>query len=350
MSKCEAVVDVHTLEKIISRFPRVSLGFFPTPLHDCPRLTKLLKGPRILMKREDCTGLALGGNKTRHLEFSMGEALAQKADILLAGAGIHSNYCRQAAAAAARLGLQCHFILARVGQINPAIQGNYLLLHLLGAHIELADVPMGEPVQVLLRKAEEELRSQGHRPYGLLTRPRCEMLGALSYVLAFLELQRQLKNIQVEADYIYLAAGGPTPAGLLWASKALGTQLRIHSVAGIKWGYDIKVDIATTANRLSEWLGLPLVISREEVLAWEEYVGDGYGYATPDGLAAIRTVAQTEGILLDPVYTGKAMAGLIDHIRQGIIAPDKTVVFLHTGGTPAIFNFAGELLGAQIPS
>lgn len=335
-------MDDKELADAIARFPRVDLGFFPTPLQECPRLTRFLKGPRILMKRDDCTGLAFGGNKTRHLEFGLGEALAQKADIVVAGAALQSNYCRQAAAAAARFGLRCRVVLTRAGQPST-IQGNCLLDHILGAEVELVDLPMGEPMQVHMKEVGSELRRRGFSPYVLLQRPRCEVLGALSYARAMHELKQQMNEAGITADFLYCSAVGPTQAGLIVGARALSMKIEVRGIAPIRWGYDLRADIAATANRLSELLNLQAQISTQDVPNWDEYVGERYGKPTPEGLEAIRVVARTEGVLLDPVYTGKAMAGLIDHIRKGLLPRDKTVVFLHTGGAPALFAYATEL-------
>ena len=335
-------MDENQFSQAIASFPRVELGFFPTPLHHCPRLTQLLKGPRILMKRDDCSGLAFGGNKTRHLEFSMADAVAQNADIVVAGAALQSNYCRQTAAAAARLGLRSYLVLTRAGRPDT-IQGNYLLDRILGAEIEVVDLPMGEPLLARMKEIASELRARGFSPYILLEPPRCDDLGAISYAQAMLEMHQQLKKSEVRADYIYCAAAGPTQAGLIVAAKALGLPIEIRGITPIRWDYDLKTDVANNANRVFQLLNIPLQISPQEVLNWDDYVGETYGKPTPDGVEAIRVVARTEGILLDPVYTGKAMAGLFDHIREGLIAVDRTVIFIHTGGTPALFAYVSEL-------
>ena len=335
-------MDENQLNEAISGFPRVQLGFFPTPLHECPRLTRLLKGPRILMKRDDCSGLAFGGNKTRHLEFSMADALAHNADIVVAGAALQSNYCRQAAAAAARLGLRSYLVLTRAGRPDT-IQGNYLLDRILGAEIEVVDLPMGEALLARMKEAASELRRRGLSPYILLEPPRCDDLGALSYAQAILEIRQQLKESMIEADYIYCAAAGPTQAGLLVAVKALSMSTEVRGITPIRWGYDLRTDVADNANRLSKLLHVQLQISPQDVLNWDDYVGERYGKPSPEGVEAIRVVARTEGVLLDPVYTGKAMAGLFDHIRKGLLATDSTVIFIHTGGTPALFAYGSEI-------
>lgn len=330
------------LANAIAKIPHVKLGFFPTPLHECPRLSESLKGPRILMKRDDCSGLAFGGNKTRHLEFSMAHALAQRADMVIVGAAVQSNYCRQTAAAAARLGLRCHLVLTRAPR-PEILQGNYLIDRVMGADIELVDATIGEALDLCMQEAATRLRQQGWSPYILRERPRCDDLGALSYAKAVLEMHQQLRDLAIHADYIYCAAAGPTQAGLLVGVKALKMATLVHGITPIRWDYDLKVDVTDNANRVFKLLDVPLELLPEEVLNWDEYVGEAYGEPTLEAMEAISTVARTEGILLDPVYTGKAMAGLFDHIRTGLLPRDSTVIFLHTGGTPALFAYASEL-------
>lgn len=335
-------MDENQLSKAIANFPRVQLGFFPTPLHECPRLTQFLKGPRILMKRDDCSGLAFGGNKTRHLEFSMADALAQKADVVVAGATLQSNYCRQTAAAAARLGLRSYLVLTKDGQPDT-VQGNYLLDRILGAEIEIVDLPIGGPLVERMKEAASKLRRRGFSPYILLEPPRCDDLGALSYAEALIEIRQQLEGYKIEADYIYCSAAGPTQAGLMVAAKALNLPLQVCGITPLRGDYDVKIDVADNANRLFKLLDIQLQLSPQDVLNWDDYVGERYGKPSPEGLEAIRVVARTEGILLDPVYTAKAMAGLFDHVRRGMVAAHSTVVFIHTGGTPALFAYASEL-------
>lgn len=335
-------MDENQLSRAIATFPRVDLGFFPTPLHECPRLTRVFDGPRILMKRDDCSGLAFGGNKTRHLEFSFADALAQKADIVVAGATVQSNYCRQTAAAAARLGLRSHLVLTKAGRPDT-IQGNYLLDRILGAEIEIVDLPLGEPLLARMKEAASELRDRGFSPYVLLEPPRCDDLGALSYARATLELCQQLRTLKLKADYIYCAAAGPTQAGLIVAVEALGMSTEVRGITPMHCEYNLKADIAGNVNRVFQLLDIEVKISAEYVLNWDDYVGERYAKPTSEGLEAIRIVARTEGILLDPVYTGKAMSGLFDHIRQGLVPRDSVVVFIHTGGTPALFAYGSEL-------
>ena len=326
----------------INTFPRVNLGFYPTPLHEAANLSCLLGGPRIFIKRDDCTGLALGGNKTRHLEFCIGDALSQEADTLVAGAAIQSNFCRQIAAAAARLNLKCHLVLARTDEARE-VQGNFLLDKLLGATIELTELSMGTALEKQLHLTAQRLRQEGRRPYLVSERPRYSILGALSYVDATLELKRQCDSLRIRPNFIYSAAAGPTQSGLILGTMGLDWPVEVHGIAPICWDYDLKQEIVATVNVLSGMLGLGVRISSEDVLNSEDYIGEGYGAFTTAGYEAMRTAAQTEGLLLDPVYTGKAMAALIDHVKRGLLEKYQNVIFLHTGGTPTLFAYHEEL-------
>jgi D-cysteine desulfhydrase family pyridoxal phosphate-dependent enzyme len=336
-----------TLQSHIDTVPRLPIAHLPTPLEHCPRLSRALDGPDIWIKRDDCTGLAFGGNKTRQLEFVFAEAQQQGADSLVIGAGTQSNWCRQATAAACKFGMTPYLILVH-GIKGADIQGNLLIDHLLGAEISI--VP-GEDLQQLPPLLEEkvaDLKRAGKRPYqmNLFGLPTLS-LSAVSYVNAVLELDAQLAAMDHEADYLYLSGVNITPAGLALGVKALGLKTRVMGIASLRWELDRSTDIARIADATAERLGLDIRFRPEEILNTDEYVGDRYGVMTPECREAIKLVARTEGIILDPVYSGKAMAGLIDHIRQGRISKQETVVFLHTGGTPALFAYADDLVPAH---
>jgi len=329
--------------ELISKLPRVELAHKPTPLEACPRLSEALGGPQILIKRDDCTGLAFGGNKARQLEFTLGEAMAQGADLIVHGAASQSNHCRQAAAAAAKLGLKIVLVLARDARSSP-IQGNLLLDHILGAEVRLVEAPgPGAHLDEIKRGVAEEYRTRGYHPF-VIAPPLSETLGAVAYADRLLEICDQLDARGVQADHLVVCSAGPTQAGLVLANKATGAGLRITGITPIRWPYDTAVAMAETANHAAERLGVDITVSPEEVHNTDAYVGEAYGIVTQEGLEALRLMARTEGILLDPSYTAKALAGLIDLIRRGEIAPESTVVFLHTGGTPALFAYAEELL------
>jgi len=326
------------LREKINRIPQVNLGHFPTPLEDCPRLSEALGGPRILMKREDCSGLAFGGNKVRQLTFTIGEAVHQGADTIVHGAASQSNHCRQAAAAAARLGLKCYLRLSR--DKKSIVQGNLLLDYIAGAQIELVDPPLGPELDAIKYALAEELKAEGLKPY-VIAAPRSTALATVAFAWCITEIHEQQESMGIEADWIYAGSAGGTQAGLILGSKALGMKLKPVGIAPIYW--DDRVErVRIAANDAAEILKLDLQIADDEVENTDAYVGEAYGVVTPECIAALKLVAQTEGIFLDPSYTSKAFAGLIDHIRQGRISSDETVIFLHTGGTPALFAYNEE--------
>lgn len=337
------ILSREILQSRIDKIDRMQIAHLPTPLEFCPRLTEALGGPQIWMKRDDCTGLAFGGNKTRQLEFIFAEARQQGADTIVIGAGSQSNWCRQTVAAACKLGMQADLTLVH-GVKGAALQGNLLLDHLLGADVTIV---AGEDLQQLppiLEKKTQALKRQGRKPYlmnpfGLPTLS----LSAVGYVNAFLELDGQLQQQGLEADHIYLAGANITPAGLALGAKALGRKTKVIGITPIHWDEDRSTDIARIASATAERLGLDVTFRPEEIYNEDGYVGERYGVMTPECRQAMKLVAKTEGIILDPVYSSKAMAGLIDHIRQKRIGENETVVFLHTGGTPALFAYAEDL-------
>lgn len=334
----------------LERLPRVSLAHVPTPLEPLPRLSAALGDVEIWIKRDDCTGLAFGGNKARQLEFTVGEAVAQGCDGLIQGAGAQSNHCRQAAAAAAKLGLECHLVLARdeAGSGADASaetpQGNLLLDRILGAQIHWTEAPLGAPLEAEKLALAERLREKGRRPY-VIGGPRAKLLSAAGYALELCELIEQWERTGTpEPDYLYLATTGATHAGLVLAARALGLGTTVQAIAQIVWGGDVREVVAGIARSLAAELELDVPIDAGAIRHDEAYVGPGYGQLSREARVAIELVARTEGILLDPFYTGKAMAGLIDHIRRGTVRPGARVVFIHTGGLPALFTEAEHLI------
>lgn len=331
------------LREMLRELPRVELAHKPTPLEECPRLSEALGGPRILMKRDDCTGLALGGNKARQLEFTLGEALAQGADLIVHGAASQSNHCRQAAAAAAKLGLRMVLVLARDAKSMP-VEGNLLLDYILGAEVRLVEASgPGAELNEIKEQVAQEYRAEGYKPF-VIAPPISTTLGAAAYADCLLEICDQLDERGIQASHLVVSSAGATQSGLVLANRAIGAGLKIMGIAPIRWPYDTATDMAETANRLAERLSLELRLEPEEVYNTDAYVGEVYGIVTKEGVEALRLVARTEGILLDPSYTAKAVAGLMDLVRRGEIESDATVVFLHTGGTPALFAYAEELL------
>lgn len=333
------------LQARIDRLPRVRLAFRPTPLEFLPRLTEALGGPRIFIKRDDMTGLAFGGNKTRQLEFVFAEIERQGCDSVVAGAYTQSNWCRQIAAACAKRGLAASLVLVH-GVKGPYAQGNLLLDRLLGAEVRIVgEIDHMQHIEPYLHEAVATLRAAGRRPYlidpfdmGVLS------LSAVAYVEAFLELDAQLAALGESADAIYLAATLMTAAGLHLGAAALGRETKVVAVNPSRWDEPREVVIANIATATAARLGLNLIVTPDQVHNEPNYVGEKYGLVTDAGREAFRLVARSEGVILDPVYTAKAMSGLIGHIREGRFRRDDTVLFLHSGGTPAVFAYAEELL------
>jgi 1-aminocyclopropane-1-carboxylate deaminase/D-cysteine desulfhydrase-like pyridoxal-dependent ACC family enzyme len=329
---------------MIERVPRYSLAHLPTPLEPLPRFSRALGGPQIFIKRDDCTGLAFGGNKARHNEFLLGAALEQGADMFVWGAGVQSNNCRQTAAACAKAGLDCYLVLGR-GRASTEpepLQGNLLLDHLVGAIVEIVDEPVGPALEDRITAKAAELRSQGRKVYAW-DRDTVRPLAALSYALCLAEITEQVAQLGFAPDAIYGCSAGSTGAGLALAKAALGQSCAIKHVAPIEWPWDTQADMARIAQDAAGLIGLDAQIARDDIDVTFDYIGPGYGKASPGCLEAIALLARTEGILLDPIYSGKAMAALVDHIRRGQLTAGQKVVFIHTGGTPALFAYHAEL-------
>lgn len=329
----------------LDAIPRVPLAHLPTPLEAAPRLSAALGGPEIWIKRDDLTGLAFGGNKTRQLEYVFADILAEGADTVIGSAYTQSNWCRQMTAAAKKLGLDMHLVLLH-GEKGPKLQGNFLLYRLMGAKVDVVDLESLEEVQPLLEAKAAELRAAGKKPY--IVGPMATgnlVTGALGYVRAAVELDEQLDRAGLAPSHLYLSGANMTPAGLALGFELLGRRLALRSIAPIKWQSDRAWDIARIATATARRLGLETTIEPAAIESSDAYIGPRYGVVTDAAREALALVAQTEGIILDPVYSSKAMAGLIDHVRAGRLTSADTVVFLHTGGTPALFAYAEDVIG-----
>lgn len=327
----------------LRRIPRLRAAHLPTALEDCPRLSRALGGPAIFIKRDDCTGVALGGNKTRQLEFVIGDAVRAGADTIVTGSGSQSNWCRQAVAMARKAGLRTSLVLAS-GEKGRELQGNLLLDRVFGADVAFIDTLNLHDVEPALVRRKEELRLAGAKPY--LMSPfalETKSLAALGYVEAFLELQEQVVALGSEPTHIYVPGANITPAGLLVGVKSLCVPVAIVNISPVRWDEDRRVDIARVACAAAERLSVPGDFQPADVINEDGYVGDRYGHLDRSCMEAIRLVAETEGIVLDPVYSGKGMAGLIDHIRTGRLTTRDTAIFLHTGGTPALFAYSRDI-------
>jgi 1-aminocyclopropane-1-carboxylate deaminase/D-cysteine desulfhydrase-like pyridoxal-dependent ACC family enzyme len=321
------------MRRRIGALPRVSLAALPTPLERCERISKAL-GPRFWVKRDDLTGLALGGNKTRHLELILGRAVAQGADCLITMAAVQSNQCRQAAAAGAKLGLPVHLVLR--GERPERAGGNLLLDRLMGAEVHFA--PELDDSVASLASA---LKAEGRRPYvvDLVNDASPDQeLAAVSYMSMMAELADQLP---APPDWIYLSSGSggsATTAGTWLGCRALGMSTHVVGVTAAPTRESVREDTLEIARRAASLVGCPELCENASGLTIERgFVGEGYGIPTGRGAAAMSLAARAEGLVLDPYYTGKALAALIAHIRDGAVSREQSVVFVHTGGTPLVF-------------
>jgi len=319
---------------------RERMANLPTRVEYLERLSARLGGPRLLVKRDDQTGLATGGNKTRKLEFLVGEALAGRADVLVTGGAPQSNHARQTAAAAAKCGLRS--VLVLMGEAPPVFTGNLLLDELLGADIRWAgDQDMNDALQ----ETAEELWSQGGRP-ALIPYGGSNPVGASGYVAALEELMAQLEATDQRVDTIVFASSsGGTQAGLVVGAQALGFSGRILGISVHQPREALATTVAMLATETAVLLGRPTEFDPAQIEINDDYLGDGYASIGKPERDAIRLFARTEGVLLDPVYTGRAAAGLIDLIGQGRFRQDETVLFWHTGGTAGLFGFGDKLTG-----
>lgn len=338
------------LRAAISRVPRYPLVHGVTPLDKLESMSKILGGPDIYVKRDDCTGFAMGGNKARHNEYLIADALSLGAEMFVWGAGVQSNNCRQTAAACAKAGLACHLVLGRGGPATEPdpVQGNLLLDHLFGAHVEIVEEKVGADLDRRIAKVADAHRARGKKVY-TWDRPRVTPRAAISYAFCLAEILDQTAPQQFTPQGIYVSSAGSTGAGLVFGQKALGLQTRIVSVAPIQWPWDTEADMADMARVAAELCGLSIPITREDVIVDYDHIGPAYGQLSEGCLEAITLAARHEGLLLDPLYTGKAMAALIADIRAGKWKRGDKVVFIHTGGTPALFAY-NEELARRIPA
>lgn len=331
----------------LARFPRVKLCHAPTPLEFMPNLTRELGGPQLWIKRDDCTGVATGGNKNRKLEFLIGDALAHGADHVVTQGAVQSNHVRQTAAASAKFGLKCTAVLEHRIQTNDADyldNGNVLLDRIFGTAIEYR--PGGADMQAAIEEVGERLRSRGAKPY-VIPGGGSNPTGALGYANVALELLSQANELGLRIDRVVHATGSAgTQAGLVAGLEALTSGIRVLGI-GVRNPKDRQeANVHRLAEATGEKLGLKGGIPRTAVEANCDYVGAGYGVPTEGMGEAVRLLARLEGILLDPVYSGKAMAGLIDLIRKGAFGKDENVVFLHTGGQAGLFGYRDFLTKA----
>ena len=328
----------------LARFPRLRFAHLPTPLERLDRLSAALGGPTIWIKRDDCTGLGLGGNKTRKLEFLLGDARAQGADTLLTVGAIQSNHARQTAAIAARAGMACELVLEnRIADAdeNYRTSGNILLDKLFGARLH--EFPAGTDVNAMLQDAAEAVRRRGGKPY-VIPGGGSNPVGALGYVDCALELVAQATRMDLRIDHVVHATGSSgTQAGLVAGLEGLRSGIPVMGITVRQPRERQEAMVHVLAEATADHLGIKGAVPRAAVMANSDYVGAGYGIPTPGMLAAIKMLAREEGILLDPVYSGKAMDGLIDLVRKGVYRKGENVVFIHTGGQVGLFAYQGAL-------
>lgn len=325
----------------IGKLPRIRLANLPTPLEEMGRFSKVMGGPRVLIKRDDETGLALGGSKARVLEFCMADARAKGADVVIATggrAGLQSNWGRMVASAARRVGVRTVLVLR--GEETDEYDGNLLLDDLLGAEIRFMMIKP-EETHLAVEEVRRELSAKGERPHIVSDE---SLPGIVGYPQIIVELLNQAIEMGVKIDYTVNACGsGGTQAGLLFGAQALNTGIKVLGIS-VQEAKDVLAENSVRmANEISSLLGLNLTFKKSDVMVFDRFVKEGYGVLSREVLEALRLVAQTEGIILDPVYTGKAMAGLISLIREGYFSRNDTVVFIHTGGTPALFPYRKEI-------
>jgi len=328
----------------LSQFPRVTLAHLPTPLEHLPRLSRHLGGPEIFVKRDDCTGLATGGNKTRKLEFSMADALERGADTIVTVGAVQSNHVRQTAAAARKLGLECEVLLEHcISEPTDAYlnSGNILLDRIFGA--TLHPYPGGTDFDEALSAVAEEVRARGGEPY-IIPVGASNPVGALGYVNCASELLTQIKNAELDVGHIVTATGSAgTQAGMIVGLRAMHSDVPLLGIGVSAAREEQERKVYQLACDTAEYIDSPGIVRREDIVANCDYVGEGYGLPTEGMNEAVLLLARLEGLLFDPVYGGKAMAGMIDLVRSGAFDHANSIVFLHTGGAASLFAYADQL-------
>ena len=327
----------------INKIPRVSLALLPTILEFAPNISKELN-INLYIKRDDCTALAFGGNKTRHLEFIMAKTLSGDYDCILTGASSQSNFCRQATAAANKLNLESYLVLMH-GVKGKLMQGNFLLYNILGANVDVVEGEDLEQIPKYLDKKYNQLVKQGRKPlliYGGFGKEDTVLAG-ISYANAMAEIDLQMKEQNFMADHLFVTAANMTQAGCELGAKILNWPTRIQGISPVYWKMDIKKDIARICNDGAKLLDVNLEFSHDLINHDNNYVGKKYGATTDAGIKAMKLLANKEGIILDPVYTSKGFAALIDYVRKGTIKKGENVIFMFTGGSPAVFAYNEEL-------
>ncbi|MBC7364537.1 MAG: D-cysteine desulfhydrase family protein [Candidatus Aminicenantes bacterium] len=351
-----AAEKIEAYQRLIKVFPRKKLISRPTPIAEMESLNREFNGPNISIKRDDLTGLAFGGNKSRKLEFILADAKQKGYQTVVTWGSLQSNWCMQLAAAASKIGLKPVLVLFKTYDLPSTYDGNIFLERLLGAEIIVKDSPVRgksldqEIAFSVLQELAEKNKEKWPHPYlvsvggsttgGNLHQP----LGALAYFSVIIELMEQL-GAENMPDYIVLATGsGGTQSGLLVGAKALGLKTKILGICVSDRKDEFQPVVERISRELVNMLGLEIKIEPEDIILFDEYLGPGYGYITEGIAKIIEATFKKEGVVLDPVYTGKAMLGLVDLLQKNYFSKEDRILFLHTGGTPALFAFREKIL------
>ncbi len=352
------MTSLETLKGRLADFPRTELILSPTPLQKIKRPKLTRAGGDLFIKRDDLTGLAFGGNKGRKLEYIVADAVAQGADTIVTWGGMQSNWCLQTAATAARVGIRAVLVLLVKPGTPASDDGNLLLDHLCGATVRVLEVDSDRgflnlaDVADLIAPVMDEEKAAGRKPYlapiggSVVEGSMKEPLGAMGYANALVELVEQMRSRDLRFDTVVHASGSAgTQAGLVAAAKAVAPHLRIVGISVASDRDTLCGKVRTIAEQLLETLAIDAVIEDDDVIVSDQYLDPGYGVLTPEISRGIAALARSEGVVLDPVYTGKAWVGLLDLMETGYIAHDENVVFIHTGGTPALFPYRSQMMG-----
>ncbi|MFB0565555.1 MAG: D-cysteine desulfhydrase family protein [Candidatus Aminicenantaceae bacterium] len=344
-----ATISMPEMKERIGKFPKKDLVHLPTPFKKLENLSKELEGPEIFIKRDDLTGLAFGGNKSRKLEYIIQDVLDKKADVIITWASLQSNWCLQTAATARKFGIKPVLLLFKTYDLPEEYDGNLLLDLILDADIRIREAEKGKVVSEedafeIIDEIVNEVKEWGYNAYiapigGSMVGGSMEYpLGAISYVNAFAEMLEQAVPLGIDVNYIVHASGsGGTQAGLVVGAKALREKVKVLGISVSEEKESYGKYIETIAKDTVKALNLDLGISREDIIIFDEYIREGYGIVNKEVSGVLRLIATKEAIMLDPVYTGKAMVALIDLIKKGFFKKEDKIVFFHTGGTPAIF-------------
>ncbi|HEY5141161.1 MAG TPA: D-cysteine desulfhydrase family protein [Methylococcales bacterium] len=345
ISESKNLIRSAVIERITAQIPRHVLAHYPTPLMRANRLTETLGGTELWFKRDDLISFGLGGNKIRGLEVMLADAFAQNADCLITGAGVQSNHVRATSAVAAHAGMHCTAVYW--GKPPVTVDGNYRVTQMLNAEVRFTNDDDRVSVDTHIYMVAAELREQGYRPYAIPRGGACAM-GVLGHVLAVFELYQQCLAQGLEPDSIVLAVGsGGTYAGWMLGIKLLNLPWKLECYSVSREPEQVSQQVASLATEAAALLQLDWAFSAADALVHGGFIGQGYGIPSAEAAEAIKLVGRSEGILLDPVYTGKAMAGLLDGLKNKQFDDDQKIVFVHTGGEPAFFAGNGDWLNAK---